>query len=1327
MSATRPPSGDEFLQTVLSTDVDDSFKIDSLQKLKAHIKRDKIDLAPVPKYMEALVVTIKDGNHQISSLGLTTLSYLIKRVGVQDVQDQLLKVHSNLVVPALITSLGDTNPNIVSIAKRALETYWLGARKEVEAVIAREAFSSHDSNVTLESIRWLDHIVKDISPNIRLASFLSQLVQILVNDEIKLELKNAAWHLLEDFYKERSDRTDLIQEFDAQNVPSSIRTKFNMLLGENEVMKLNSPINTFKDTQLVHANSPKPLGLASNTQESNSVSNNAQLQTFSDKLNYELDTTIEPLDVTDPEALSALFNAYTPCFEGKESEFNWKQRENSIVQIRSILRGNAATMYGDELILCLKEMALGICKAANSLRTTLSTHTCQLVKECAIILTAEFDGVADLLFPTLIKLCSNAKSITSNNANMCLSAFYANLSYTSKLIQRILAAGEERNYQPRSHACLWLQIMLLRFGSDPSFVENHGYYLIESTSKLLNKLLKDPNPNVRQVAKGCYWCFQNIFPAEAEILMKKLDTNTVKALERSKAQFQKGASQPPSSRAMSRPSLRLRQDIPPRRATPSGPRSANREEVHRANSVPLSASARVPSRQASSRVSPDLNIASSASKFSRAASWSVSHTANSGGLNRPKLRSVSVKELPKKVSTNHTEHAPNSPVEENARKSFSFSNYKDPIVDFLSSSEAAVVEEGVKLLCFAIKGNEQLPEGINQSLKETSVTYPMLLKPLFTTSEKIFNEIAKLFTPSDLLRVCCLVFPKMDEKNVRLISSAMQSNELYEVAVELLHDFSNTNTIYDTAMAVHAIDFGHVILSQVVQFISIALNIIPITDQSLKKLLTASISLVIHLKEKEGYKTLGQLLCQLYSINPNEFQTSLNQADQDTKEEVENVVGLDSMLIHDISLNKNIFELTEVRPTEAAKFVNMSPVKMPVDFTMIVPQRPQRQQQPVFQPQETISRTPSTIEVDENSKGDTEVRNTEAVVENEEEMVEEVDDNVSVDDSLRREAAGLSDDFAQVTIDDERAPPASDKMIGIQNMLEMMDPLRPLSNKAKKISIYEDITVPDEEQEENQSVDTWECTYSAKYDDHEIFMESHNWDIELFKSCCLDFAQKQNITDNALRLIRSLKLLPASSVEFHDYFINGGRYTLANCIWSYFEDLNNLNTFEIMDGLALFNQNLKYDDTIDMTRVWALLNKTCKDQQFQSEIAYIWNDILHNVSQLGNKTMEELALQCLETGDADACVRLICLNYLSKVLSQSTTLDSTKVRRIDHIFGKLLTSNQVDFRMLATVCYGSLIRNGGLAPDVRNTLNEMKSKRPVSQQKLIDMFSSQAE
>ena len=218
---------------------------------------------------------------------------------------------------------------------------------------------------------------------------------------------------------------------------------------------------------------------------------------------YKIDSSIPPLDLNDVDDFYGTINELLPAFEGKETEFNWGMREKNIVKLRSIIRGNSTRLFTNELISYLKESSESICKAVTSLRTTLSSHGCHFLKECAMVLKEYFDPLVDSYVPHLMKLCSATKHISSSNANMALCAIFINVPYNYRLLHKILVSANEKNVQPRSYSGIWLQIILVRFHDNSGF-SHHGPNSIsgiDTSVKILTKLLADPNPNVRQVAK----------------------------------------------------------------------------------------------------------------------------------------------------------------------------------------------------------------------------------------------------------------------------------------------------------------------------------------------------------------------------------------------------------------------------------------------------------------------------------------------------------------------------------------------------------------------------------------------------------------------------------------------------------------------------------------------------------------------------------------------------------------------------------------------------------------------------------------------------------
>ena len=57
------------------------------------------------------------------------------------------------------------------------------------------------------------------------------------------------------------------------------------------------------------------------------VGHDVELLELLNKVNYEIDSSIKALDIRDANSLFNTFEIFMPCFDGKETESNWKVRE----------------------------------------------------------------------------------------------------------------------------------------------------------------------------------------------------------------------------------------------------------------------------------------------------------------------------------------------------------------------------------------------------------------------------------------------------------------------------------------------------------------------------------------------------------------------------------------------------------------------------------------------------------------------------------------------------------------------------------------------------------------------------------------------------------------------------------------------------------------------------------------------------------------------------------------------------------------------------------------------------------------------------------------
>lgn len=220
----------------------------------------------------------------------------------------------------------------------------------------------------------------------------------------------------------------------------------------------------------------------------------------------------DAMDFDSPRQLEAAFRDMQPCFEGKETEQNWQQRDKNIAKLKKITAGQAPIDFTAVYLTGIRSLLDGILKTANSLRTTLSTSGCLLIQDIANVSGPGIDNMVDILLQNLIKLCANTKPIARSNANDAVLAILSNVSYHSRVMNHIFAASHDKNILPRRFACAWLKKIIKKH---PRNVIDHagGLDLIE---KSLRTGLEDKDKDVREAMRPTFWAFARRWPERSD-------------------------------------------------------------------------------------------------------------------------------------------------------------------------------------------------------------------------------------------------------------------------------------------------------------------------------------------------------------------------------------------------------------------------------------------------------------------------------------------------------------------------------------------------------------------------------------------------------------------------------------------------------------------------------------------------------------------------------------------------------------------------------------------------------------------------------------------
>lgn len=221
--------------------------------------------------------------------------------------------------------------------------------------------------------------------------------------------------------------------------------------------------------------------------------------------------SMDPLHIYTQRELEDVFRDMAPHFEGRETEQNWLARDKSTTKLRRILKGNAPTEFHGAFLAGMKSILDGILKVANTLRTTMSTNGCQLVQELAKTLGHAIDPWVEILLQSFIKMCAATKNISAQNGNMTVDAILSNVSYTSRILQHVSFASQDKNVQPRTHSANWVKTLIRKHKSQ---IEHSGG--LDTLEKIIKKGVTDANPKVREAYRSTYWTFALVWPQRAE-------------------------------------------------------------------------------------------------------------------------------------------------------------------------------------------------------------------------------------------------------------------------------------------------------------------------------------------------------------------------------------------------------------------------------------------------------------------------------------------------------------------------------------------------------------------------------------------------------------------------------------------------------------------------------------------------------------------------------------------------------------------------------------------------------------------------------------------
>ncbi|KNG46862.1 heat repeat-containing protein [Stemphylium lycopersici] len=500
-----------------STDVQSRLALFST--LKSSIKHNRVpESCQAPIFECIRIACTAATSAALVSTGFSTLSHFIKRLQLQK-ETQIITSQSPILLSILSDKLGDARESHRSAASQILADLHYLCPTEIDALI-HDAVKSSNPRAKETSMLWVVKMNK--TEDLPFKSYSNQLVANL--EDADAGVRDTAKRAVVDLFGHAPEhaKANLKKQLVALNVRKAIATYITSHLDDAAMSK---------DADMAPQLAPQPAPVARPI----SAKRAEQLQPdvgFADSYASEQAppaevVVMDPIHIYTQRELDDVFRDMAPCYEGRESEGNWLARDKNCTKLRRILKGNAPHEFHGVFVAGIKSLLDGILKVANSLRTTMSTNGCLLVQELAKTLGSAIDPWTEILLQCFIKMCAATKNIAAQNGNVTVDTIFQNVSYSSRHLQHVLFASQDKNVQPRTHSATWVKTLIRRH---TSHIEHSGG--LDTLDTLIKKGVSDANPKVREAYRSAYWTFALVWPQRAEKMFDTFEKRERTALEK---------------------------------------------------------------------------------------------------------------------------------------------------------------------------------------------------------------------------------------------------------------------------------------------------------------------------------------------------------------------------------------------------------------------------------------------------------------------------------------------------------------------------------------------------------------------------------------------------------------------------------------------------------------------------------------------------------------------------------------------------------------------------------------------------------------------------
>lgn len=487
------------LVNIIRSDASLDAKIQLVNTIKSGIKQHNVPETSINQLFEGLRSASSSQHAALVNVGFTSLNHLLTRLSRQE--PKLLTKQAAPTLPLVVDKLGDQKDKLRSTALQALNTFYSVAPADVERVIRNQALVGKNPRAKEGGMQWLLQTHKE--QGLQFRSYVPLLMDLL--EDADGMVRDAARSTVVELFKNAPNaaKSDLKRQLKNFKVRPAIE--------QSIVKSLGAPSGR---PQTPAADAPAPAPAPAPTRSGLAASTSSAVSERPVTPALDRSEPIEPQYVNTNRELDDIFRGMAWFFEGKETEQNWVQREQSMATLRKLNAGNVPSDFPDSFIAGLKSMLDGIIKAIISLRTSMCKEACGLVQDVAMTFGPGMDPLVELLMQTFIKLAAGTKKISSQLANQTVDIMISRVSYNQRIMQHMLAACQDKNVQPRTYVSGWLKTILKKESAHKSHLEHSGG--LDVIEKCIRKGLGDANPAVREQTRSTFWVYWGIWPQRAD-------------------------------------------------------------------------------------------------------------------------------------------------------------------------------------------------------------------------------------------------------------------------------------------------------------------------------------------------------------------------------------------------------------------------------------------------------------------------------------------------------------------------------------------------------------------------------------------------------------------------------------------------------------------------------------------------------------------------------------------------------------------------------------------------------------------------------------------